>query len=59
MQLMDDDLAGDDTVIFDPDTIEDPPENATNDDYALTEDEIMIFVNQAAEIRAGFKNLRE
>lgn len=45
MQLMDDDLAGDDTVIFDPDTVEDPPEDATNDDYALTEDEIMVFVN--------------
>ena len=59
VQLMDEEHVGDDIVIFDPDTVEDPPEGATLDDYALTGDEIMIYVEQAAEIRRGFKNIRE
>ena len=41
---MDDEYVSDDMVIFDPDTVEDPPEGATLDDYALKEDRLMIYV---------------
>ena len=47
---MDDEHEELDTVIFDPDGIEDPPEGASLDDYALSIDELMIFFNQAAEV---------
>ena len=59
VQLMDDEHVSDDMCIFDPDTIKDPPEGTTLDDFTLSEDEIMNYVDQAAEIRRGFKLIRE
>ena len=44
MQIMDDEHVSDDMCIFDPDTIEDPPEDATLEDYALAEDDIINYV---------------
>ena len=59
VQLMEDEYAGDDMIIYDPDTIEDPPEGTTLDDFTLSEDEIMKYVNLAADIRRGLKLIRE
>ena len=53
LELMDEGADHDHEVIFDPDTVKEIPEDARIEDFLLPEEEVLEYVNMAAETRRG------